>query len=657
MTAAETWVDEVAPGRGRTASSGATGRRPRTSAWSRGCWPTARSCGSAASEAPGCTLHRSHPSDVARTEHLTFIAAARSRGRRPHQQLDVARRTAREKVGPLFDGVMKGRTMYVVPYVMGPLGSPFSKVGIEVTDSPYVVANMRIMTRMGKAALDQLGVPARSSSPASTPLGDLSPDRRFIVHFPEERLIWSVGSGYGGNALLGKKCFALRIASTMARDQGWMAEHMLILELDLPGGEVHYVAAAFPSACGKTNLAMLVSPLEKLGYKVRTVGDDIAWLRPGARRPSVGREPRGRLLRRGAGDGPRHEPQRDGHDQPRHDLHQRGRDARRRPVVGGQGQEPARGPDRLAGQALGPDRQGRAPQLALHGGRAPVPEHARRAGRTARACRSRRIVFGGRRARVAPLVFQAFDWNHGVFVGATMGSETTAAATGARRRRAARPDGHAAVLRLQHGRLLRPLAQHGQADRQARRPSSTSTGSAPARDGRFLWPGFGQNLRVLLWMIDRIKGKAAAVETPVGLVPTPERAEPRGPRPRRGRRGRAAPRGPRGVGRRGAGDPGLLRHASATACRGSSRSPSTASLSAWGSSPRPDDVTGPERGDRDSSPPGVRRRDPAGPARDPRLRRTGVLQGGRQRGGARELHPARPPLRALPQEGESMGQW
>src|SRR5215471_17330846 len=225
---------------------------------------------------PNCYLHRSSPSDVARTEHLTFICTQKKIDAGPTNNW-MAPAEAKEKVRPLFDGAMRGRTMYVVPYIMGPAASPFSKVGVEVTDSPYVVANMRIMSRMGKVATDRLG----SSSefvPGLHSLGDLDPLRRYIAHFPEERLIWSVGSGYGGNALLGKKCFALRIASYMARQQGWMAEHMLILGLESPGGKVTYMAAAFPSACGKTNLAMMVSALESQGYRVWTVGDDIAWM-------------------------------------------------------------------------------------------------------------------------------------------------------------------------------------------------------------------------------------------------------------------------------------------------------------------------------------------------------------------------------------------
>ena len=230
-------------------------------------------------EYPGCYLHRSDPTDVARTEHLTYVCTGERQDAGPNNNW-MAPAEAKTKVGALFTGAMQGRTMYVVPYIMGPVTSPYSQIGVEITDSPYVAVSMRIMTRMGQAALDRLGS-SDNYVKGLHALGDLSPERRFIMHFPEERLIWSVGSGYGGNALLGKKCFALRLGSYMAREEGWLAEHMLIVGIEEPSGRTTYVAAAFPSACGKTNMAMLVPPASQQGYKVWTVGEDIAWMNPG----------------------------------------------------------------------------------------------------------------------------------------------------------------------------------------------------------------------------------------------------------------------------------------------------------------------------------------------------------------------------------------
>jgi len=466
---------------------------------------------------PGCYLHRSHPNDVARVEHLTFICSEKQEDAGPTNNW-MPPQEAKERVGGMFKGCMKGRTMYVVPYVMGPPDSPFSKVGIEITDSRYVVANMRIMTRMGQIALNQLGE-SGDFVPGLHSTGELDPERRFILHFPEERLIWSYGSGYGGNALLGKKCFALRIASTMARDEGWMAEHMLILELEDPSGEKTYFAAAFPSACGKTNLAMLISPLEAEGYKVSTIGDDIAWMHLGpdgrlwAVNPEAGlfgvapgtsdkTNPNAMIAIRKdtiytnvavSDDGtPWWEGKSDNPPQPLTDW--RGR----RPWSG---KEPAANPN---SRFTVPLRN--CPSMSPHWEDPQgVPISA--------------IIFGGRRSSVAPLVFQAHDWTHGTFVGATMASETTAAAVG-----------QAGVLRRDPMAML-PFCGYNVGDyfahwlemgRRIPNPPAIFHVNWFRKDenGKFLWPGFGQNVRALIWMLDRIKGRAGAVETPIGDVPT-----------------------------------------------------------------------------------------------------------------------------------------
>jgi phosphoenolpyruvate carboxykinase (GTP) len=467
---------------------------------------------------PRCYLHRSNPNDVARTEQLTFICTRQKEDAGPSNNW-MAPSEAKAKLRPLFEGAMKGRTMYVVPYILGPAQSPYSKVGVEITDSAYVAANMRVMSRMGRPALDRLGSSA-DFVPGLHSLGDLDPGRRFIMHFPEEKLIWSVGSGYGGNALLGKKCFALRIASWMARDQGWMAEHMLILGLEDPSGKVTYMAAAFPSACGKTNLAMMVSALESEGYRVWTVGDDIAWMHiasdgtlrainpeagffgvaPGTNaktNPNVMTAANRNTIFTNVAMTHSREPWWEGIDGAPSDG-----------LTNWKGEPWAAG----SGPAAHPNARytvpaSQSPSLSKHWD---DPE-----GLPISA-----LIFGGRRARLAPLVYESRNWQHGVFVGATMASETTAAATGT-----------VGVSRRDPMAML-PFCGYNMGDYFGHWLAMGAKLKNPPRifhvnwfrkggDGKFLWPGYGENVRVLKWMLDRIEGRAAATETPIGNVPTP----------------------------------------------------------------------------------------------------------------------------------------
>ena len=469
---------------------------------------------------PNSFLHRSDPSDVARVEHLTFVCTSKEEDAGPNNHW-MSPVDGHRQMDELFKGCMKGRTMYVIPYCMGPIDSPLSRCGVEITDSPYVVANMRIMTRMGEPALKRI---EREGSfvKGLHSIGELDPNRRFIMHFPEELSIKSFGSGYGGNALLGKKCHALRIASHQAKSEGWLAEHMLILGVENPEGETHYIAAAFPSACGKTNLAMLIPPeaYREKGWKIWTVGDDICWMRPGADGRLYAINPEAGFFGVAPGTGSDSNPNavktlsRDAiftnvaltaDNQPWWE----GIDGDALPTVDWQG--------RLYDPTNGPAAH---PNSRFTVSAKQCPSYTDEAENPAGVPISA-IIFGGRRPSLVPLVFEARDWNHGVLVGASMGSETTAAATGA-----------VGVMR-RDPMAMKPFCGYNFADYFGHWMSfADDNDNLPkiyhvnwfrkGKDGKYVWPGFGENMRVLEWIIDRVKGEASAVETPIGNLPSAE---------------------------------------------------------------------------------------------------------------------------------------
>lgn len=474
---------------------------------------------------PGCLLHRTKENDVARVEARTFICTKKKEDAAPiNNWMETDEMKA--KLLPLYDGVMQGRTMYIIPYCMGPLGSSFSKVGIEVTDSIYVVLNMDIMTRMGQAALDQLG-DSNDFVRGMHSKADVNPDDRYIVQFPEENAIWSINSAYGGNVLLGKKCFALRIASYQGFKEGWMAEHMLILGIESPDGNVQYITAAFPSACGKTNLAMLIPPeyLKSKGYKVWTVGDDIAWMHIGDDGRLYAINPEAGFF--GVAPGTNEKSNYNALASTKkntiftnvaHNMEDN--------TVWWEGLD--KNPPENAVDWLGKPVNGKT--FTAEGNKLAHPNSRFTAPAVNCPCLSKEfnnpngvpvtaMVFGGRRAKTAPLVYQSFGWEHGVYVGSAMASETTAAATGA-----------VGVVR-RDPMAMRPFTGYNMGDYFGhwlemgkklgdKAPKIFNVNWFRTDDeGHFVWPGFGDNMRVLMWILARCHGDVEAQETAIGYVP------------------------------------------------------------------------------------------------------------------------------------------